>query len=89
VALDACASAGVDAGASATLLTTQRAALRALGLTGVRPPIDLARRAPQDYVAALCDAGEEAELIDPAGLGGFGWLLQSAGIPIPASMWPR
>ncbi|MCW2946315.1 MAG: hypothetical protein JWR24_3032, partial [Actinoallomurus sp.] len=34
VALDACADAGVAAGASATLLTTQRAALRALGLRG-------------------------------------------------------
>jgi SAM-dependent MidA family methyltransferase len=89
VALDACAAAGRDAGATATLLTTQRAALRSLGLTGVRPPIDLARRAPRDYVAALCAAGEEAELIDPAGLGGFGWLVQSAGIPIPASILPH
>jgi SAM-dependent MidA family methyltransferase len=76
----------MDAGATATLLTTQRAALRALGLTGARPSIELAGRAPRDYVAALCAAGEEAELIDPAGLGGFGWLVQSAGIPIPPSL---
>jgi SAM-dependent MidA family methyltransferase len=89
VALDACACAGTDAGATATLLTTQRAALRALGLTGSRPPIELAHRAPLDYVTALCAAGEEAELIDPTGLGGFGWLLQSVGIPIPTSIVPR
>jgi SAM-dependent MidA family methyltransferase len=83
VALDACASAGRDAGATATRLTTQRAALRSLGLTGVRPSIELAHRAPRDYVAALCAAGEEAELLDPAGLGGFGWLLQTVDIPVP------
>jgi len=35
------------------------------------------------YARALCQAGEEAELIDPAGLGGFGWLIQSVGIPVP------
>lgn len=39
VALDACAAAGA-AGATATLLTTQRTALRALGLDGSRPPIE-------------------------------------------------
>src|SRR6202023_3119132 len=39
VAVDACAAAGVSAGATATLLTTQRAALRALGLTGRRPAL--------------------------------------------------
>jgi SAM-dependent MidA family methyltransferase len=88
VALDACASSGLDAGATASVLTTQRAALRALGLTGVRPSIELAGRAPRDYVAALCAAGEEAELIDPAGLGGFGWLVQSVGLPIPSSLLP-
>ncbi|TDB87939.1 hypothetical protein E1266_31985, partial [Actinomadura sp. 7K534] len=40
VALDACTTAGERAGATATLLTTQRDALRALGLTGTRPPLD-------------------------------------------------
>ena len=79
VALDACAAAGQEAGAGETLLTTQRDALRALGLTGARPPLDLARGDPRAYVAALCAAGEEAELLDPSGLGGFTWLLQSAG----------
>jgi SAM-dependent MidA family methyltransferase len=86
VALDACADAGVRAGATATLLTSQRAALRALGVSGARPPVDLARRDPRAYLGALCGAGEEAELIDPNGLGGFGWLVQSVGIPLPAKL---
>jgi SAM-dependent MidA family methyltransferase len=83
VALDACAKAGADAGATGTLLTTQRSALRALGITGQRPTVELARRDPRAYVTALCAAGEEAELLDPAGLGGFTWLVQSVGCPLP------
>ncbi|MBA9001497.1 SAM-dependent methyltransferase [Thermomonospora cellulosilytica] len=83
VALDACATAGAEAGATATVLTTQRRVLRALGLTGARPPIHLAHRDPRAYVHALRRAGEEAELIDPAGLGGFGWLAQAKHIPLP------
>jgi SAM-dependent MidA family methyltransferase len=86
VALDACADAGVRAGATATLLTSQRAALRALGVSGARPPVDLARRDPRAYLGALSAAGEEAELIDPDGLGGFGWLAQSVGIPLPPKL---
>jgi SAM-dependent MidA family methyltransferase len=86
VALDACAAAGERAGATATLLTTQREALRALGLSGDRPPGELARRSPREYVAALCAAGEDAELTDRSGLGGFGWLAQTVGIDIPASL---
>nr|WP_034519067.1 SAM-dependent methyltransferase [Actinomadura rifamycini] len=83
VALDACAVEGERAGATATVLTTQRTALRALGLTGARPPLDLAHRDPRAYVAALCHAGEDAELTDPSGLGGFTWLAQSKHIPVP------
>ncbi|WP_312881653.1 SAM-dependent methyltransferase [Actinomadura alba] len=86
VALDACAVSGERAGATASLLTTQRSALRSLGVTGARPPVELAHQDPQAYVAALCAAGEEAELIDPAGLGGFGWLVQATGIPLPPSL---
>ena len=77
VALDACASAGSAAGAGSTCLTTQREALRALGVSGERPPIELAHRDPRAYLAALRRAGEDAELIDPSGLGGFTWLVQS------------
>ncbi|NMH97464.1 SAM-dependent methyltransferase [Pseudonocardia acidicola] len=89
VALDACAAAGARAGAHDTLLTTQRAALRALGLRGARPPHQLAHSAPTHYLRELQRAGEEAELMDPCGLGRFGWLVQtidmdaSAAFPVP------
>ncbi|WP_344949201.1 SAM-dependent methyltransferase [Actinomadura miaoliensis] len=89
VALDACTTAGEEAGATASLLTTQREALRALGLTGTRPPVEMAHSDPRAYVAALCAAGEDAELIDPDGLGGFGWLAQTVGIDMPASLAVR
>jgi SAM-dependent MidA family methyltransferase len=58
VALDAVAAAGEAAGATATLLTRQDVALRALGATS-------------------------AELLDPGSLGGFGWLAQTVGRPLP------
>ncbi|MFC6078879.1 SAM-dependent methyltransferase [Microbispora bryophytorum] len=77
VALDACAAAGERAGAQASTLTTQREALRDLGVTGARPPLALASADPAAYVRALGRASQEAELIDPAGLGGFGWLSQA------------
>jgi SAM-dependent MidA family methyltransferase len=51
VGLDAVADAGLSAGATSSTLTTQREALRALGV-------------------------RRGELLDPGGLGGFGWLLQ-------------
>ncbi|MCB5911245.1 SAM-dependent methyltransferase [Streptomyces pinistramenti] len=72
VALDACA--GPAAG-----LLTQREALRALGVTGRRPPLTLASADPAAYVRALATAGEAAELTDPSGLGGFGWLVEPVG----------
>jgi SAM-dependent MidA family methyltransferase len=83
VALDACADAGIAAGATGTLLTTQRAALRALGLHGTRPPLELARTDARGYLQALRAAGEDAELIDREGLGGFGWLVQTVGVEVP------
>ncbi|MFB6441073.1 SAM-dependent methyltransferase [Streptomyces sp. NPDC056411] len=72
VALDACA------GPAARRLT-QRAALHALGVDGRRPPLTLAATDPAGYVRALAAAGSAAELTDPAGLGGFGWLLEPVG----------
>lgn len=92
VALDSCAEAGAGAGATATLMTTQRVALRALGLHGARPPLELAQTDPRGYLQALRAAGEDAELIDGEGLGGFGWLVQTVGIGIPdvlAAATPR
>ena len=76
VALDACAAAGERAGATETVLTTQREALRELGVRGVRPPLEQARTDPPGYLRALSQATAEAELIDATGLGAFGWLAQ-------------
>ncbi|MFI9808858.1 SAM-dependent methyltransferase [Streptomyces sp. NPDC052301] len=64
-------------------LITQRAALRALDITGARPPLALASTDPAAYVRALAGAGEAAELTAAGGLGDFGWLLQPVGIPDP------
>ncbi|MBK3567548.1 SAM-dependent methyltransferase [Streptomyces sp. MBT62] len=84
VALDACATAATSAGAlPGARLLTQRAALSALGVTGARPPLTLASTDPAEYVRALARAGEAAELTAPGGLGDFGWLVQSVGIPDP------
>jgi SAM-dependent MidA family methyltransferase len=83
VAIDACAAAGTAAGATHTLLTTQRAALRALGLAGRRPPLSQAERDPAGYLSALRGAAEEAELTEAAGLGGFSWLVQAVRVPLP------
>jgi len=85
VAFDAVAAAGAQAGATGTLLTDQRRALRALGVTG-RPEIGgrPGARSGGGAVAGLARAGREAELLDPGGLGGFVWLLQTVGgHPLP------
>lgn len=82
VAIDAVAGA---AGAPYELVR-QREALRALGVEGGRPPLDLARSDPAGYVRALAAAGAEAELIEPAGLGGHWWLLHSIGLGERGSM---
>ncbi len=76
VAIDAVAAA---AGTPYSLIR-QRQALKALGVVGARPPIALARTDPAGYVRALAAAGAEAELIEPAGLGGHWWLLHSIGL---------
>jgi SAM-dependent MidA family methyltransferase len=66
------------------VLSTQAEALRRLGLGGaaVRDP-----HAPAPsgagLLAGLRTRSQEAELLDPGGLGGFGWLMQPAGLPIP------
>lgn len=88
VAFDACAAAGRAAGADTTLLLRQREALRALGVSGARPPIELAHADPRGYVRALSAASEAAELTDPLGLGGFLWLIQTRGVPLPLDV-PR
>ena len=85
VALDACAAA--TTGAGATLLTTQRAALLALGgLPMERPARAEAVGDPAGYLAALAATGEAAELTDPSGPGGFGWLVQTVDVPLPEAL---
>jgi SAM-dependent MidA family methyltransferase len=59
------------------LVLSQRAALRALGLSGEAPTHD---HDPAAYLARLAAAGEAAELLDPAGLGGFTWLVHPSAL---------
>lgn len=89
VAVDACARAGARAGASATLVTTQRAALQALGVHGRLPPTSLASSDPAGYVQAVGRASEAAELLDRSGLGGFTWLLHGIGVALPPRLGRR
>jgi SAM-dependent MidA family methyltransferase len=95
VAIDAVAAAGQAAARRAAgtagtagppALLRQREALRALGISGVRPPLDLASRDPAGYVRALATASQAGELTDPAGLGGHWWLLQPVGVAL-TSVW--
>ena len=83
VALDACADAGRRAGATETVLTTQREALTALDVVAEQPHPDLASRDTGAYVAALARLGELAELRERGGLGDFGWLVQTVGAALP------
>lgn len=89
VAIDSVAVAGEEAAMAngrsvRTLLTDQRTALRSLGVEGRRPAYDAD---PGGYAAALQRATEVAELIEPAGLGGFAWLVQGVDLD-PAAVLP-
>jgi SAM-dependent MidA family methyltransferase len=79
VAIDSAAAAA----GSPYEIVSQRAALRALGVDGGRPPLELASTDPAGYLRALSAAGAAAELTDPAGLGGHWWLLHAIGIDVP------
>jgi SAM-dependent MidA family methyltransferase len=57
-------------------LTTQRAALHALGAHARTPAHDLARTDPAGYLAALASASALGALTSPDGLGGFAWVLR-------------
>lgn len=74
VALDSLAAA-----VGGATITTQREALHALGIRSTRPDPALARTEPLRYVAELSSAGEAAELMDPSGLGSFGWVWCGVG----------
>lgn len=89
VALDACAAAAAADTASDTewvVLSTQRAVFHSLGITGGRPDLALASTDPRGYLRALSQASSAAELTDPHGLGGFGWLAQGVGVPTLPSL---
>jgi len=86
VALDSCAAAGAAAGAADGVLTSQRAALLALGVDGRPPDPALARCDPGGYADRLARAARAAELLDRSGLGGFGWLVQCVGVALPVRL---
>jgi SAM-dependent MidA family methyltransferase len=76
VAMDSCAAAGTRAGVRTTRLRTQRDALTTLGISGIRPSLDMARADPQGYLRSLSQATQAAELTAASGLGAFLWLQQ-------------
>jgi SAM-dependent MidA family methyltransferase len=87
VAIDSVAAAGAAVlGQHTTVVTDQRAALRALGVVGDRPPRELASADPRAYLQALGTAGQRAELTARGGLGDFGWVVHAVGMPLPASL---
>ncbi|NUR06297.1 MAG: hypothetical protein HOQ22_03625 [Nocardioidaceae bacterium] len=74
---DVTAHVAVDAVADrvGATLRRQRDVLTGLGVSGDRPPLDLAGTDPTGYVAALSRATEAVELTAEAGLGDFWWLV--------------
>jgi SAM-dependent MidA family methyltransferase len=69
VALDSCAAA------TGARLLPQREALQGLGISAALPEAGDA-----SYALGLERASQARELLDPQGLGGFGWLVQEVGI---------
>ena len=80
VAIDAVCAAGERVAGRPAVLTTQREALAALGLSGTRPPLELATTDPAGYVKALSAASQAADLMDRNGLGGHHWVVQPVGV---------
>jgi SAM-dependent MidA family methyltransferase len=79
VLLESCA----EAAGGPALLLDQRTALSALGVSVALPPRELASSNPAAYLQGLAAAGSTTELMDPQGLGGFGWLVQPRGLEVP------
>jgi SAM-dependent MidA family methyltransferase len=79
VALDSCAAA------TGSRLLRQRDVLRSLGVDGTVPTWSGDGLA---YAAGLRDASQAARLLDPAGLGGFGWLVRAVGAADPLAGVP-
>jgi SAM-dependent MidA family methyltransferase len=76
VLFESCAHAG-------SALLTQRDALSLLGVSAGLPARELASTDPAAYLRALAAASEAGELLDPYGLGGFGWLLHPRNLRVP------
>jgi SAM-dependent MidA family methyltransferase len=68
------------AGGQRYQMRSQREMLKALGVDGARPPLELAHSSPREYLRRLAEASEAATLTDPAGLGGHWWLWHELGI---------
>lgn len=68
--------ADIAKAAAGGVLLRQTDALRALGLSGARPPLQLAYTDQRAYLRRLAAAGAAAELTDVTGLGGHYWLLR-------------
>jgi SAM-dependent MidA family methyltransferase len=88
VAVDAVRAAGEAVAGVPAELMTQRDALAALGLSGARPPRDLALTDPAGYVRALASATEAAELMARDGFGHHFWLVQPVSMVAPALQEP-
>lgn len=76
VALDACAAA------TGARLLRQREALAGLGVSASLPAAT-----DPSYAQALERASQARELLDPSGLGGFGWLVQTVGLDAAWMPW--
>jgi SAM-dependent MidA family methyltransferase len=68
------------------VVLSQREALRRCGVDGRRPAYG---GDPSSYLTALASAGAAAELIDPAGLGSFTWLIHTRDCPLPLAAAPQ
>jgi SAM-dependent MidA family methyltransferase len=71
VALDSCAAA------TGSVLVRQHDALRSLGITAALP-----EAGDPAYPSSLERASQARELLDPDGLGGFGWLLRPVDVTL-------
>ncbi|MGA9747602.1 MAG: hypothetical protein WBQ50_09145, partial [Nocardioides sp.] len=60
-------------------ITTQREALRRLGVSGARPNLRQATDDPAGYARALSTATEAAELCAAGGLGDLWWIVVAIG----------
>ncbi|MCW2601040.1 MAG: hypothetical protein JWM02_2869 [Frankiales bacterium] len=76
VALDSCAAT------TGAQLLRQREALQALGVSASLPAAT-----DPTYALSLERASQARELLDPAGLGGFGWLVQEVGLDVGWMTW--